>query len=769
LTRPRVRKLALVFGLLLVLLALRVYPKPPLLEAQPWSRAVYASGGELLRLSLASDEQYRLWAPLKEISPAYVEAVLLYEDRGFYWHPGVNPLALLRSGYSTAFGTRRQGGSTITMQLARRLYRIESRSLGGKLKQIFAALWLEARYGKAEILEAYLNLTPFGGNVEGAGAASLIYFRKPVASLNLPESIALAVIPQNPRQRMVSESENSALQKARTRLWRQWLARHPGDGRLAADQQLVLQGFSRGGLPFEAPHVVDMLLRTTSATANGKPQGDLHTSLDLRMQHALERVVREYLRTKSESGVTNASALLLDARDMRVKALVGSADYYNAEIEGQVNGALAKRSPGSTLKPFIYALALDQGVLHPMSMLKDAPTSFGPFSPENFDGRFVGPITAQDALIRSRNIPAVAVAAKLGKPNLYDFLKMAGVSRMQSEEHYGLALVLGGGEVSMEELAQLYATLTNDGVWRPLGYLSGGEEGEGKGMRLLSEESSFITLDMLQKNVRPDTLAPARPAVAWKTGTSWSFRDAWTAGVFGHYVLVVWLGNFDGHNNPALIGIEAAAPLFLRIVDAIRAENLAPGEAPKPPPANLRKVEVCAASGDLPDDLCRVRASTWFIPGKSPIGRSRLHRAVWVDKLTGKPSCAPNANSESRIFEDWSSDIQRVFAQAGLPRRTAPADCETTSGESGGPRIASPLRGVSYTVRISKPEALMLRADAPGGVKTLFWFVDGEMVGRSKPGETMLWNAPVPKTFLVRVVDDAGRAESRELTVEFLP
>jgi penicillin-binding protein 1C len=287
---------------------------------------------------------------------------------------------------------------------------------------------------------------------------------------------------------------------------------------------------------------------------------------------------------------------------------------------------------------------------------------------------------------------------------------------------------------------------------------------------LLSEESAFITLDMLRQNIRPDTLAPARLPVAWKTGTSWSFRDAWTAGVFGRYVLVVWLGNFDGHSNPALVGIEAAAPLFMRMVDAIRAEHLDPGEVARKQPPDLRKVEVCAASGDLPDELCTVRTSTWFIAGKSPIKSSKLHHTVWVDRQTGKSSCMPSANAEPKVIEYWPSDIQHVFAKSGLPRRATPdAECENSNQESSGPKIASPLRGVSYTVRVSRPEPLMLRADAAGEVKTLFWFVGDEMVGRSKPGETVLWKPAAPRSYLVRVVDDGGRADSRELNVEFVP
>jgi penicillin-binding protein 1C len=759
----------LVLGVLvLALLVLRFSPKAPILDAQSWSRSVYAADGELLRLTLARDEQYRLWTPLNHIAKSYVDAVLLYEDRHYYWHVGVNPLALVRSAYATAFGQRRQGGSTITMQLARRLYHIESRSLLGKLQQIAAALWLEARYSKADILEAYLNLVPFGGNIEGIGAASLIYFHKPALQLDLPSCIAAAVIPQNPQQRLATGVENVPLLKARARLWQIWLQHHPEDQPLAADQRLVLQTSSRTSLPFAAPHLVDMVLRTSVLSIDGQSQNEIHSTINLRMQRVLERVIHDYLRSKNDSGVNNASALLLDTQTMQVKAMVGSANYYDEAISGQVNGVLAKRSPGSTLKPFIYALALDQGLLHPMTILKDAPTAFGSFSPENFDGHFVGPITAQDALIRSRNIPAVAVAAKLNQPDLYDFMKMAGVSNMQSAQHYGLALVLGGGEVSMEELAQMYAVLSNGGEWRPLSYIQ--MPSAAKGVRLLSEEAAFITLDMLRQNIRPDTFAPARPAIAWKTGTSWSYRDAWTAGVFGRYVLVVWLGDFDGRSNPALVGIDMAAPLFLRIVDAIRAEHLDPGEVVRRQPPDLRRVEVCSVSGDLPDELCAVRTSTWFIAGKSPIKRSKLNRAVWVDRATGKVSCSATPNADRKVYEYWSSDIQHVFDNAGLPRSTPPnVDCASTGVELEGPKIVSPLRSVNYTIRVSKPEPLMLRADAQGGVKILFWFVDNALVGKSKPGETLLWQPPSPREYLVRVVDNSGKADSRELNVEFAP
>lgn len=757
-------------GILALLLAgLRFWPHAPLLAGQGWSHAVLAADGSLLRLALAPDEHYRLPLAHDEIPEAVREAVLLYEDRWFRWHPGVNPAALVRSAWATASGARRQGGSTITMQLARRLYRIDSRSIGGKLQQVAAALWIEARHGKREILEAYLNLAPYGGNVEGVGAASLVYLRKPAADMVLPEVLALAVIPQNPNVRLFSRRASRELLAARARLWDAWQARHPADRRWTADMALPLRTDGRNNLPFLAPHAVDLLLRERQQAPVGEEvgHGSIRSSIDLRSQKVLERVIAAYLRERAGSGIRNASAMLLDSATMEVKALVGSANYFDPAIAGMVNGTLARRSPGSTLKPFIYALALDQGVLHPKTVLRDTASAFGAFTPENFDGRYSGPVSAEDALIRSRNVPAVFVASKLARPDLYDFLKQSGVARMESREHYGLALVLGGGEVTMEELAQMYAMLANGGAWRPLSYR---QRREGQGAvdgerRLLSEEAAFITLDMLRRNPRPDTLAPAVPAIGWKTGTSWGFRDAWTAGVSGRHVLVVWLGNFDGAGNPALVGIDLAAPLYLRITDALRAERLEAPALPRGLPKDLRQVDVCAASGDLPDEACPRLVPSWFIAGKSPIRRNALHRKVWLDGDTVR--CAPGKGgaANGRTVEVWSSELQQLMRDAGLPLR----DTSGCAGDGAGgeaPRILSPLRGVRHTLRVGKQEPLALRADASGDSRELAWFVDGALVGRAAPGATLLWQVPKAGRYQVRVVDQAGRADAREVEVE---
>jgi penicillin-binding protein 1C len=572
-------------------------------------------------------------------------------------------------------------------------------------------------------------------------------------------------------------ADGASLTGARLRLFDRWLARHPAAASQAGLMKLALNLRTASQLPFYAPHTVNQLVARQNADSS--VSREIHSTLDLRLQRTLERQVHRYVERQRRIGIENATAMLIDYRTMEVKAVVGSAAFHNAAINGQVNGTLAKRSPGSTLKPFIYALAMDQGLIHPLSVLKDAPAAFGPFSPENFDGTFIGPITARDALVRSRNIPAVGLAAKLSQPSLYDFLKRAGVSRMASEKHYGLALALGGGDVSMEELVTMYGVLANRGVLQPLQYRkSASERAAGNdGVRLISEEASFMTLDILRGNPRPEgTIAGTRSSipVAWKTGTSWGFRDAWSAGVFGPYVLAVWIGRFDGEGNPAYVGIQAAAPLFFQIVDAIAAEDRGLIEPVFRNPPNLTRVEVCAASGDLPNVHCPMKATTWFVPGKSPIRVSDVHRAVMIDTRTGRVACPPYQQGKVQqvVYEYWPSDLMRLFTQAGVPRRAPPSgDCGNSSIGGTPPAISAPVRGAAYVMRASQPDrnVVPLAATAEGGVNTLYWFANDSFVTAGRPGIALPWKPAQPGRYLLRVVDEHGRADSREVVVTAAP
>lgn len=752
------------------LVTIRLWPREPLAEKIASSTAIFDRQGRLLRLTLASDSQYRLWTPIEDISPELVEALLLHEDQHFYRHPGFNAASLVRAAVSSYSGGPRVGGSTITMQLARLMYGLNTRTISGKLQQIFRAVQLELCYSKRDLLEAHMNLMPYGGNIQGVGAASLIYFDKSAQRLGLSEALTLVLIPQSPARRAPSMDEPADLREARLRLFARWVEQHPDAASSANYIATPLRYASLRDLPFAAPHYTNAILQRPRAASIHS----VSTTLDLRAQRTLERVITSYVREHSNIGMHNAAAMLVDYRDLSVKAMIGSADFFDAGIEGQVNGTLAKRSPGSALKPFIYALAIDQGVIHPQSVLKDTPTAFGPFNPENFDGRFVGPITAREALIRSRNVPALTLASQLSTPSFYQFLRSAGVTRLASEKHYGLALTLGGGEVTMEETATLYSMLANRGRLAPLRYLA--DEPRSEGVRMLSEEASFMTLDMLRSAPRPeDSFARRRSGVqaAWKTGTSWGFRDAWTAGTFGPYVLVVWIGNFDGRGNPAFVGVQAAAPLFFRLLDALAAQEKLVEPIYRQPP-RMERIDVCSASGDLPNSECPQIVGTWYIPGVSPIRVSQIHRRVWIDTRTGEQACPPYdpAHTRSEVYEFWPTDLLQLFAQAGMPRRRPPpsADCQRDVPSGTAPQITSPVIAVTYTVRSGRvgSETIPLAANADSEVRRLHWFVDESYVGTGTPGVAIGWHPSRAGHYVVRTVDDRGRADSRELIVELV-
>ncbi len=759
---------------IVVLLLFRLF-SPSLKDSVSFSQAVYDRNGKLLRLTLSRDDKYRLWLPLQSISPVLVKASLLHEDKWFRFHPGVSPTALARAVWHTYVKKDRKiGGSTITMQLARIRYDINSRTMSGKATQILAAFWLELLYSKNQILEAYLNLVPYGLNIEGAGAASLIYFHKNADKLTLTDSLTLSVIPQSPARRISQDNEainsGQSLQQARKVLFAKWAAKNP----TAIDQKSIMDLpvllYKPSSLPFVAPHFANEVLELDPFDPV------LQTTLDLSLQKLIERHARQYIASNQSQGIRNAAVLLIDHRTMEVKALLGSVDFSNQAIQGQVNGARAKRSPGSALKPFIYGLGIDQGIIHPLTMLKDAPMSFGSYNPENFDNDFIGPIKAREALVKSRNIPAVEIASRLAKPGLHGFLLKAGITRMHDETFYGMSLALGSSEVSMEELVKLYAMLANGGKLKTLKMFQ--QQKREDGITLLSREASYLVMDMLASNpppnqgYRPDWVRD-RLAVSWKTGTSFGFKDAWSVGIVGPYVLAVWIGNFDGQGNPVFIGREAAGPLFFEIIDSLKSQDpeIFSYHGKGLAELNVSRVEVCALSGKLPGPACSQTIETWFIPGKSPIDTCDIHRKISINTRTGLRACVEGTpGTRYGVYEFWPSDLLAIFKQTGIPRRVPPAyepGCrmEETSSKGIGPQITSPREGVIYTLRASSlsNERLPLTAVTDADTRNVHWFANEEYLGRSENGKPFFWK-PKSGKFMIRAVDDLGRSAVRHVT-----
>nr|MBP7253442.1 penicillin-binding protein 1C [Alphaproteobacteria bacterium] len=729
--------------------------RPPLLADISFSRAVYDRHGVLLRLTLTVDEKYRLFTPLAAINPVLRSAVLLHEDQHFYTHPGVNPLALWRAVATRLLGGRRIGASTITMQLARMTQSIDSRNFGGKLYQILCALRLELYYSKDALLEAYLNRASYGYNIEGVGAASLIYYQTQAAQLSLPQALTLAVIPQSPARRrpIAGQTDKPDLLAARYRLFARWQAAYTVTETEQMLLKLPLQNKGRRDLPRRAPHMVRDLLRRYSAM----PQ--ITATIDSATQQQLETIVQGYVRDQRRVGINNASVLLVDTRNQQVLASIGSADFTNSAINGQVDGTRAKRSPGSALKPFIYALAFEQGLIHPQSVLTDTPTGFGSYQPDNFERDFRGPISAADALRFSRNIPAIKLAAQLKEPSFYQFLQRAKVSGLRPEPDYGLSLVLGGAGVTVREMAVLYTMLANQGVMQPLKFQLS-QQDETPAQRLLTPEASLMALEVLSHSPHP-LRSEDDGRIAWKTGTSNGLHDAWTAGVFGHYALVVWVGNFSGKSNPALVGVRAAAPLFFALADALR-DTPYPVIAQRAEGLKLKQVPVCSTTGNLELAGCSSVTSTWFIPGVSPLRGLSILRPLLVNRQTGLRACQIQPGlTEYRTFEVWPSDLQQVLRSAGLQKPRLPnwePGCNAASTAASAPIILSPQPHVIYQAHVGvQSEVILLKATADGEAKTLHWFIDNRYFGQSSPEESLSWK-PAPGHYHILVVDDSGHS-----------
>ncbi len=758
-----------------------ISPRPELLPWQTWSSAYYDQQGKLLRLTVAADDRYRLWSPIEDISPEIQQATLLYEDQYFYQHVGINVVALWRAFVATYIsGERRIGASTITMQVARHAFVLNSKTLWGKTQQILAALWIERHYSKAMILQAYLNTVSYGGNIEGITAASLIYFHKTPAQLNLAEAMALAVIPQNPVKRNPnSQSGYESLMRAREILITRWRNNQTDEGTFSQEWlSLPLKMHSSAELPFEAPHFVQYVSQRRLLQ-----HGRVNTSLLLSQQKRLEGWIKKWVSSRQHLGIQNAGALLVNNHSQAIEAWVGSADFFDDKILGQVDIVTALRSPGSTLKPFVYGLAMDQGLIHPLSMLKDIPKRFAGYTPENYDRKFTGPINATDALITSRNVPAVKLAAQLSHPDFYQWLGSANINIDKHRGHYGLSLVLGGLEVSMLDLARLYVMLNNEGALTELIFKDVAlNKKQSPEKSLLSPESAWLTLSMLRQNPPPGQiknpgLIAKKNNIAWKTGTSFAFRDAWAVGSNKDYTLVVWVGNFDGSGNSNFVGRSAAGPLFFNIMRDIESHNISnEGYSFDSTGLNLTRVKICKATGALPGKYCPQLTDGWFIPGVSPIKTANVYRPIPLNKQTGQRECyhVPG-KTRLQVFEFWPSDIVSLYEMAGIQRRVPPSippECKHTGSASylgGAPIITSPIPAVEYQVRLSHEQQknIVLQASLDADAKLAYWFINNDFIGQSKASEPLFWPGEAGD-HLVTVVDDRGLSDSVNIAVRLL-
>jgi penicillin-binding protein 1C len=573
----------------------------PLGEGLAFSTLVVDREGRLLRPYTTPEGRWRLPAARESVDPRFLELLFAYEDRRFNAHHGVDPIALGRAvSQLLTNGRIVSGASTITMQVARLLEPRPERSFTAKLRQIVRAVEIERALSKDEILALYLSLAPYGGNLEGVRAASLAYFGKEPRRLTLGEAALLVALPQSPEQRRPDRS-TEAVRHARDRVLDRVAAagRVPLDEIARAKQEPVPDG--RKPMPMLAPHAAD-------AVVAAAPARSFHRlTIDATLQKNLEELARE--RARALGPDISVAILAVDHASGEVLARVASADYFDIRRAGQVDMTQAVRSPGSTLKPFIYGLGFEDGLIHPDTLIEDRPIRYGSYAPENFDLSFQGTVTVRRALQLSLNVPAVAVLDKVGASRFAARLEQAGASFvLPPGEVPGLAMGLGGVGVKLSDLVALYAGLARLGTTVPLNERAASGEEAPTPRRLLDPAAAWYVGNVLLGTPPPENAAGGR--IAFKTGTSYGYRDAWSVGFDGKRTIGVWVGRADGAPVPGLVGRVAAAPILF---DAFARTGKLPAALPAVP-----KGALVAATGKLPPPLQRFRPGALAGEGSEP-------------------------------------------------------------------------------------------------------------------------------------------------------
>ncbi|MGB3446520.1 MAG: penicillin-binding protein 1C [Xanthobacteraceae bacterium] len=563
----------------------------PFKEARQISTTVVDRNGKLLRAFAMADGRWRLPVDAKaDVDPGYVTLLLAYEDQRFYAHGGVDPWALGRAAFQLVTrGHIVSGGSTITMQLARLMEPRQRRSLYAKLHQIVRAIEIEQKLDKDEILNLYLTLAPFGGNLEGVRAASIAYFGKEPKRLSLAEEALLVALPQSPETRRIDRHPKAG-QAARDRV----LDRMVEEGKVstedAARAKAVPVPHFRRPMPMLAPHSAER------ATATVRDAPLIHLTLDAGLQRNLEALAHD--RAAALGPDISVAIVAVDNASGDVLARVGSPDYFDARRAGQVDMTRAVRSPGSTLKPFIYGFAFEDGIVHPESLIDDRPIRFGAYAPENFDMSFQGTVSVRHALQMSLNVPAVALLDRVGASRMTSRLRQAGAGLVLPEgEVPGLAMGLGGVGVTLQDLVQLYSGFPRLGSTVPLQEIRQDGDKPPESLRLMDRVAAWQVGNVLMGTPPPDNAV--RNRIAFKTGTSYGYRDAWSVGFDGRMTIGVWVGRPDGAPVPGLVGRAAAAPILF---DAFARSGKLPQPLPKAPQGTL-----IASNAKLPLPLRRFR------------------------------------------------------------------------------------------------------------------------------------------------------------------
>jgi penicillin-binding protein 1C len=757
----------LIFIWLAALIADRLWPLP-LNEVAP-ARVVVAEDGTPLWRFADAEGIWRYPVTIEDVSPRYLQALIQYEDRWFWDHPGVNPFSVLRAAWQDlSAGRIISGGSTLTMQVAR-LLDPHSRTFGGKVRQLWRAIQLEWHLDKRQILTLYLNRAPFGGTLQGIGAASWAYLGKPPQQLSYSEAALLAVLPQAP-SRLRPDRWPERAQAARDKVLGRMLTQGVWSKQVVQEaRQEPVWLFSR-----QMPQLAPLFSRRVLASSRSEK---VVTTLDASLQRQLEELA---LNWKSRLPPRSSLAMIVvDHTNMKVRGWVGSVDISDDSRFGHVDMVSAVRSPGSVLKPFIYGLAMDDGLIHPASLLQDVPRRFSDYRPGNFDSGFHGPVSMSDALVRSLNLPAVQVLEAYGPKQFAARLRNAGLPLiLPNGAEPNLSLILGGAGARLADITAAYSAFARHGQAGRLRMLPDDPLIE---RPLLSPGSAWIIRRILagEDQPLPDGSLPAQVPLAWKTGTSYGYRDAWAVGINARYVIGIWTGRPDGTPVVGQFGFISAIPLLNQVSNMLlsRAASAKNGLPTDPRPASVSASTICWPGGqDLPvgDSNCRRRLSSWLLDNSQPPtlllpgqdGLRGIRFPVWLD-AQGQRVAADCPGATQTTLDVWPLPLE-PWLPAGERRAArlpaASKTCPPLHQQDLIPLTLSGVRDGAIIKRLPGEKQAALALQTYGGEGRRWWFINGEPTENT--GANVTLSLDKAGDYQLVVMDEAGQVVALSFTLQ---
>ncbi len=745
----------------------KIWPLP-LSEVDP-ARVVVAEDGTPLWRFADADGIWRYPVTIEEVSPHYLQALIQYEDRWFWAHPGVNPLSIARAAWQDLrSGHVVSGGSTLTMQVAR-LLDPHPRTFGGKVRQLWRALQLEWHLSKREILTLYLNRAPFGGTLQGVGAASWAYLGKPPAKLSYSEAALLAVLPQAP-SRLRPDRWPQRAQAARDKVLERMVSQKVWSATQVAESREEPVWLAPRQMPQLAPLFARRMLGESKALK-------ITTTLNASLQRQLEDLA---LNVKSRLPARSSLAIIVvDHTDMKVRGWVGSVDINDDSRFSHVDMVSAVRSPGSVLKPFIYGLALDEGLIHPASLLQDVPRRVGDYRPGNFDSGFHGPVSMNEALVRSLNLPAVQVLEAYGPKKFAGNLRNVGLPLiLPTGAEPNLSLILGGAGARLEDIAAAYTAFAREGK---AGSLRLTPDAPLMERRLMSPGAAWIIRRILAGEAQPvpDEALPQVVPLAWKTGTSYGYRDAWAIGINARYVIGIWTGRPDGTPVAGQFGFASAVPLLNQVNNLLQPRSaLEQARLPRDPrPQTVSSGVICWPGGQsLPsgDSNCRRRLTTWLLDGSQPPtlllpeqeSGHGINFPLWLNKEGRRVAAdCPDAQQKTLIawplpLEPWLPAGERRAARLPVSDKS----CPPRDDNAPPPLLLSGVREGAVIKRIPGQAFALLPLQSSGGEGSRWWFLNGEPLA----SHNNLLSLKLDKSgeYQLLVMDDAGQIATVQFAVQ---